>query len=59
MGPVKLLPVIEGEPGDGRRDVSSTPPCIEIALAFATVRVHGDVDSAQLRTVLDCLARRS
>ena len=32
---------------------------IEIAFAAVTVRVHGPVDSALLKTVLDCLAQRA
>lgn len=40
---------------------ASPPPdaLIEIALGDATVRVRGAVDAQQLRTVIDCLARRA
>ena len=34
-------------------------PCIEVVFACATVRICGVPELALLRTVLDCLARRS
>lgn len=54
--PVALLPVIATEP-----PVATPSPdaLIEIALGDATVRVRGAVDAQQLRTVIDCLARRT
>lgn len=59
--PAVLLPVIAAE-------VSTVvpTPCpavseslIEIVIDDATVRVRGAVDAQQLRTVIDCLARRT
>jgi len=32
---------------------------LEICIAGATIRIIGDVDAAQLRAVIDCLAQRS
>lgn len=58
---VALLPVIATEPSIAL-PASATPlldPFIEIALGDATVRVRGAVDAQQLRTVIDCLARRT
>lgn len=53
---VALLPVIATEPS-----VTTPSPdtLIEISLGDATVRVRGAVDAQQLRTVIDCLARRT
>ena len=53
---VALLPVIATEP-----PIASPSPdaLIEIALGDATVRVRGSIDAQQLRTVIDCLARRA
>jgi transposase len=55
---VALLPVIAT---DASMAVTSAPAdaLIEIALGDATVRVRGSVDAQQLRTVIDCLARRT
>jgi len=36
-------------------DTASTNSAIEIDVAGATIRLRGNVDSAQLRLVLDCL----
>lgn len=54
----RLLPVVAVPEADTARDAERTPPCIEIVLGAATVRVCGEVSSAALRTVLDCLALR-
>jgi transposase len=56
--PAKLLPVVATSSADVARDAGRTPSCIEIVLGPATVRVCGEVNSAVLRTVLDCLALR-
>ena len=53
---VALLPVIATEPP---ATTPSPDALIEIALGDATVRVRGAVDAQQLRTVIDCLARRA
>ena len=53
---VALLPVIATEPPAA---APSPDALIEIALGDATVRVRGAVDAQQLRTVIDCLARRA
>jgi len=37
---------------------SGTDARIEIVIAGGTIRVHGRVDAAQLRIVIDCLAAR-
>lgn len=51
---VALLPVVATEP-----PAPSPETLIEIALGDATVRLRGAVDAQQLRTVIDCLARRT
>lgn len=57
---VALLPVIATEPlTAASAPVPSPDALIEIALGDATVRVRGAVDAQQLRTVIDCLARRT
>jgi transposase-like protein len=58
---VALLPVIATEPlaAAASAAVTSSDALIEIALGDATVRVRGAVDAQQLRTVIDCLARRT
>lgn len=57
---VALLPVIATEPLiAASAPVTSPDALIEIALGDATVRVRGAVDAQQLRTVIDCLARRT
>lgn len=57
---VALLPVIATEPlAAASASVTSPDALIEIALGDATVRVRGAVDAQQLRTVIDCLARRT
>lgn len=57
---VALLPVIATEPPTApSASVASPDAMIEIALGDATVRVRGAVDAQQLRTVIDCLARRA
>lgn len=53
---VALLPVMAVEPPVA---ASASGALIEIALGDATVRVRGAVDVQQLRTVIDCLARRT
>ena len=53
---IALLPVIATEPPTA---APSPDTLIEIALGDATVRVRGAVDAQQLRTVIDCLARRT
>lgn len=55
---VALLPVIATETLSAAA-VTSSDALIEIALGDATVRVRGAVDAQQLRTVIDCLARRT
>jgi transposase-like protein len=45
------VPVPTGSPGP--------KPFIEVIFGATTVRVHGAVDPALLRTVLDCLDRRT
>lgn len=58
--PMKLLPVVATMAAADRGPASCrAQPAIEILLGNATVRVHGAVDRVALRTVLDCLARRS
>jgi hypothetical protein len=37
---------------------SGTDARVEIVVAGGTIRVHGRVDAAQLRIVIDCLAAR-
>ncbi len=54
----KLLPVVTTAKAGIARDADPAPPCIEIVLGDATVRVCGEVSGTALRTVLDCLARR-
>ncbi len=54
---VALLPVVATEPPAAAAPSPDT--FIEIALGDATVRVRGAVDAQQLRTVIDCLARRT
>lgn len=55
----KLLPVLASAPvADRPLDVDVSQSQIEIILAAATVRVRGEVSSATLRTILDCLAHR-
>lgn len=57
---VALLPVIATEPLTAASvSVASPDALIEIALGDATVRLRGAVDAQQLRTVIDCLARRA
>lgn len=57
---VALLPVIATVPLTATSaSVTSPDALIEIALGDATVRVRGAVDAQQLRTVIDCLARRT
>jgi transposase-like protein len=57
---VALLPVIGTEPLTATSASDTSPDAlIEIALGDATVRVRGAVDAQQLRTVIDCLARRT
>jgi len=53
---VTLLPVRTATEDD--RAVTAAP-CIEVVFACATVRICGAPELAPLRTVLDCLARRS
>jgi transposase len=53
---VTLLPV--RAPAEADRTVTRTP-CIEVVFAGATVRIRGVPEMTLLRTVLDCLARRS
>lgn len=59
--PVALLPVIATDPSIAMPAAvaPSLDALIEIALGDATVRVRGAVDAQQLRTVIDCLARRT
>lgn len=54
----RLLPVVAAPSADAARVADRTPPCIEIVLGAATVRVCGEVSGTALRTVLDCLALR-
>jgi transposase-like protein len=54
---VALLPVVATEPTVAPL-APSPDALIEIALGDATVRVRGAIDAQQLRTVIDCLARR-
>lgn len=54
----RLLPVVTTPRAGIPRDADRLQPCIEIVLGDATVRVCGEVSSAALRTVIDCLARR-
>ena len=55
-----LLPVVATEaPTFWSTPRPSVSDClIEILIDDATVRVRGAVDAQQLRTVIDCLARR-
>ena len=53
---VKLLPVINADLACKPKSRTRSVAVIEIVLSEATVRLHGDVDAAALRTVLDCLA---
>jgi transposase-like protein len=59
----RLLPVIQVEQTVSARRGDDAPMnvvadhCIEIVVAAFTVRLRGAVDSQQLSTVLDCLAR--
>lgn len=54
----RLLPVVTPARAGTARDAERAQPCIEIVLGDALVRVCGEVSSAALRTVLDCLASR-
>jgi len=54
----KLLPVVAVPSAGVAQDTDRMPPCIEIVLGAATVRVCGEVSGTALRTVLDCLALR-
>ena len=58
---VALLPVIATAPPTAVSAPGApfSDALIEIALGDATVRVRGAVDAQQLRTVIDCLARRT
>lgn len=55
-GAVALLPVVETAPPAA---MSSPDALIEVLIGDTTVRVRGAVDAQQLRTVIDCLARRT
>ena len=55
---IQLLPVVEIAAGAVGTSVRSEPACIEIIFGCATVRICGTPESAPLRAVLDCLARR-
>ena len=55
---IQLLPVVEIAAGAVGTSVRSEPACIEIIFVCATVRICGTPESAPLRAVLDCLARR-
>ncbi|MCK9192423.1 MAG: transposase [Nevskia sp.] len=54
----ELLPVIPINAPAATRPSSPESP-IEIVIGEATVRLRGAVDAQQLRTILDCLARRA
>jgi transposase-like protein len=56
-GPV-LLPVRAVVEPVVSAAASGTDARIEIVVAGGTIRVHGRVDAAQLRIVIDCLAAR-
>jgi transposase-like protein len=56
-GPV-LLPVRAVVEPVVSAATSGTDARIEIVVAGGTIRVHGRVDAAQLRIVIDCLAAR-
>lgn len=56
--PATLLPVTTRVPSVPRTP-APTEAYIEIALAEATVRVHGAVDATLLDVVLGCVGRRS
>jgi transposase len=53
---VTLLPVRAPSTEDA---AVTAMPCIEVVFACATVRICGVPEVSSLRTVLDCLARRS
>jgi transposase-like protein len=53
-----LLPVRAVVEPVGSAAASGTDARIEIVIAGGTIRVHGRVDAAQLRIVIDCLAAR-
>ena len=53
---VTLLPVRAPTTEDA---AVTAAPCIEVVFACATVRICGVPEVSSLRTVLDCLARRS
>ena len=53
---VTLLPVRAPTTEDA---AVTAAPCIEVVFACATVRICGMAEVSLLRTVLDCLARRS
>jgi transposase len=58
----KLLPVIEVREPMAERVVTpsgaAAHSCIEIVVSQFTVRLRGEVDTRQLASVMDCLARR-
>jgi transposase len=56
-GPV-LLPVRAVVEPVVSAATSGTDARVEIVVAGGTIRVHGRVDAAQLRIVIDCLAAR-
>jgi hypothetical protein len=53
-----LLPVVAVEGGVQPEPRLANESSLEIVLGDATIRVRGAVDAQQLRTVVDCLARR-
>lgn len=56
---VKLLPVVNAKVAPVHASVQAGSPVIEIVVGAATVRLCNGVDAEALRTVLDCLARRT
>lgn len=56
---VRLLPVINASLAAVRENTQAGSPVIEIVVGAATVRLCNGVDGEALRTVLDCLARRT
>lgn len=52
----RLIPVVTTPQARTPDEPRPSPPCIEIILGDAVIRVCGEVSRSTLRTVLDCLA---